>query len=583
MSPRTRACLGLALLLLVTACLVPTAVPARPRSPGPVFGPVVADFALPDHRGKPHSLNDLADRRLVVIVFLGNDCPLARACAPRLAELARTFGPRGVAFLGVNANAQDSLAGLGAYARAHKLPFPLLKDADQALADRLGAERTPEAFVLDQHRAVRYRGRIDDRHSVGARRGRPTRHDLALALEDLLAGRAVSSPRTPSPGCLIGRRPRVSPRGAIAYTKHVAPILQRRCVECHRAGEVAPFALARYSQAVAWSATMREVIDEGRMPPWFASPQHGTFRNDARLTAQEKETLLAWIDNGCPEGDPADLPRFPPRATGWRIPKPDRVFFMADRPHRIPAEGELRYEYFTVDPGFKEDRYVRAAEVRPGNPSVVHHALVMLLRPGEEGPGDSLGALLDYAPGMAPTVLPPGHAIHAPAGSKFVFQLHYTPNGSPQEDRTRLGLVFLDKKDVRKLVRGGAVINPAIDIPPGARDYRLTGEQVLTEDVRLLSMSPHMHLRGQAFRFEAVYPGGRREVLLDVPRYDFNWQLRYELAEPKRLPRGARLVCTAVYDNSEDNPANPDSKSAVAWGDKTSDEMLIGFYAYVPD
>jgi peroxiredoxin len=575
--------LALAVVLIVIAGLVPLARPSRPRAPAPILAPVMADFTLPDHRGKPHSLRDLAGYRLVVIVFLGNDCPIARACAPRLAELARAFGPRGVAFLGVNANAQDSLVGLGAYARAHKLPFPLLKDADHALADRLGAERTPEAFVLDERRAVRYRGRIDDQYSVGARRGRPTRHDLALALEALLAGQPVSSPRTSSPGCLIGRRPQVVPRGAITYTKHIAPILQRRCVECHRAGEVAPFALTRYSEASAWSAMIREVVDEGRMPPWFASPRHGTFRNDARLTAQEKELLLAWIDNGCPEGNPGNLPRFPPLPSGWRIPRPDQVVFMADRPHRVPAEGELRYEYFTVDPGFQEDRYVRAAEVRPGNASVVHHALVMLARPGEDEFGDGLGALLDYAPGMAPTVLPPGHAIHVPAGSKFVFQLHYTPNGSPQEDRTRLGLVFADNKAVKKLVRGGAVLNPALDIPAGAADYRLTAEQVLTENVRLLSLSPHMHLRGKAFRFEAVFPGGRREVLLDVPRYDFNWQLRYELAEPRPLPRGTRLVCTAVYDNSADNPANPDPKSVVTWGDQTSDEMLIGFYAYVAE
>jgi peroxiredoxin len=577
-----RTSVALAALLAVTAGLGLMARAARPGARPAPTGRPVSDFSLRDHRGRPHALADLAGRRLVVLVFLGNDCPLARASAPRLAELARAYGPRGVAFLGVNANAQDSLAGLGAFAREHALPFPLLKDPDHALADALGAERTPEAFVLDR-RVVRYRGRIDDQHTVGARRGAPTRRDLAAALDELLAGRPVSQPVTRAAGCRIGRRPAVRPAGAVTYTRHVAPLLRRRCIECHRPGEAAPFPLTRYAEVTAWSAMIREVVAEGRMPPWFASPRHGRFRNDARLSAEEKQLLLAWIDAGCPEGDPADLAPAPAFATGWRIPRPDRVLAMSDRPFQVPAEGELSYEYFTVDPSFREDRYVRAAEVRPGAPGVVHHALVLLLRPGEEAPGDSLGALLDYAPGMAPLVLPEGHAVHVPAGSKFVFQLHYTPNGSPQQDLTRLGLVFADKAEVKKLVRGGAVINPAIDIAPGDPDYRLTAEQALTEDVRLLSLSPHMHLRGKSFRFEAAYPDGRREVLLDVPRYDFNWQLRYELAEPRRLPRGTRLVCVARYDNSADNPHNPDPSARVGWGDHTRDEMLIGFFAYVAD
>src|SRR5262245_45355978 len=542
----------------------------------------VDDFSLSDGRGQVHSLSDLGDKELVVVVFLGTQCPLAKLYGPRLAELAAEFEPRGVGFLSIDANARDSLADIDHFVRTHNIPFPVLQDADHAFADRLAAERTPEAFVLDRARAVRYRGRIDDQLAIGVQRPAPQRRDLAEALTELLAGRPVSQPVLASSGCRIGRTPRKPPSGDVTYSNQVARIFQRRCFECHRDGETAPFSLTRYADAAGWAPMIREVIDNGRMPPWFADPNHGRFRNDPRLTAEEKELLRRWIDDGCPEGDPADLPK-PTFIDGWRIPQPDRVVFMAEGPHSVPARGDVPYQYFLVDPGFREDVFVRAAEVRPGNRAVVHHALVLLVPPGAaESSAASPGAMRDYAPGMQPTDSPDGGALHVPAGSRFLFQMHYTPGGTEQLDRSCLGLVFADPKTVRYRARGGAVVNTAIDIPPGARDYRLSAEWEAPEDLLLLSLSPHMHLRGRSFRFEAVHPDGRREVLLDVPRYDFHWQLRYELAEPARLPRGGRLVSTAVYDNSRDNPNTPDPNRSVGWGDQTTDEMLIGFFTAVP-
>lgn len=563
--------------------MTPVASESRSASETPL-GRSVADFTLRDHRGKQHSLSDYSDKKLVVVVFLGAACPLAQLYAPRLAELRRQYEARGVAFLGINANAQDSLADMAAYARRHRLPFPILKDPDHAAADALGAERTPEAFVLDSGRTVRYWGRIDDQYGIGVHRAQPQKRDLADALEDLLAGRPVARPVVASVGCLIGRRLSVPPQGEVTYARHIRPLLEKRCIECHRPGEIAPFALTDSRDVVGWSAMIREVVSEGRMPPWFASPRFGHFRNDARLSPAEKQLLFAWIDNGCPEGDMADAPPPARFLQGWRIPRPDQVVYMAEEPAVVAAEGEVVYQYFLVDPGFTEDKYLQAAEVRPGNRAVVHHALVAVVPPGaDQAKFDTLGALLDYAPGMPPTILPEGLAIRVPAGSKFLFQMHYTSTGTRQEDRSYLGLVFADPTKVKSRVEGGAVINQAIDIPAGAADYRLSAEHVFEVDVRLLSLSPHMHLRGKAFRFEAHYPDGRRETLLDVPRYDFNWQLRYDLAHAKPLPRGTRMVCSARYDNSADNPANPDPTRAVGWGDQTWEEMLIGFFAFVRD
>jgi peroxiredoxin len=570
------------------ACLLMLPLGAGPgtqegQPPGPPLegnGQPVADFTLRDARGREWGLRTFTDKRLVVVVFLGADCPLAKQYAPRLVELAGAYGSRGVAFLGINANAQDSLADVAAYVRRHKIPFPIVKDPDQDIADRLGAVRTPEAFVLDQTRTVLYRGRIDDQYSVGVQRAGPTRRDLAEALDEILSGRAVSRPVVAPAGCLIGREPRVRPRGTITYAGQVGDIVRRRCAGCHQRGEIAPFPLTTAKEVVRWSAMIREVVSEGRMPPWFADPAHGRFRNDARLTAHEKRLLLAWIDDGCPLGDVREAPVEP--FDGWRIGTPDLVLPMADRPFAVPAEGEVAYQYFLVDPDFRTDHFVRAAQVRPGNLGVVHHALVSVVPPdGDVRRLDNVGALLDYAPGMPPATLPEGYAIRIPAGSKFLFQLHYTPNGSKQTDLTRLGLVFTDAHRVRHEVRGGAVVQTELSIPPGSARHREVGELELTEDVRLLSLSPHMHLRGRSFRFEAVFADGQREVLLNVPRYDFNWQLRYELAEPKRLRAGTRLVCTAFYDNSADNPANPDPTQTVGWGDQTNEEMLIGFFAFV--
>jgi peroxiredoxin len=571
--------LALTAFLLATRRSSPVSMPSR-ADPAPP-GSQVTDFTLRDFRGHPHSLRELADNPVVVIAFLGTSCPLGRLYGPRLAELAREFGPRRVAFLAVNANARDSLSDLAAYARTNQIPFPILKDADNAIADRLGATRTPEVLVLDRERRVRYRGRIDDQFAIDVRRPAPTRRDLAVALEELLAGRPVSCPVTEPSGCLIARAPVGESPGDVTYSRHVARIVQQHCVACHRPGEIGPFPLTCYREVAAWASMIHEVVENGRMPPWLADPRHGQFRNDARLTEDEKRLLRRWIDGGCPEGDAAELPPPPAYVSGWRIPRPDLVVSMAERPWTVPAEGEVRYQYFLADPGFTQDRYVRAAEVRPGNPAVVHHALVLLVPPPGEGPPDPLGALLDYAPGMPPTVLPDGYAVRVRAGSKFLFQMHYTPNGSEQQDRSSLGLAFADPAAVRHEVRGGAVINQAVAIPPGAADYRLTAELAVPEDWRLLSLSPHLHLRGKSFRYEAVYPDGRREVLLDVPHYDFNWQLRYELAEPRLLPRGTRLVCSARYDNSRNNPNNPDPTQAVGWGEQTSDEMLIGFFAAV--
>jgi peroxiredoxin len=569
-------------VISLAACAVQAEDAASPeKSP---IGRQIESFQLHDYRGREHKLADYDDSELIVVIFLGTDCPLVRQYVPRINELARKYAERGVTILGINSNRQDTVTEVAAYARRWQLEIPILKDPGNVVADQFGAVRTPEAFVLDQQRVIRYGGRIDDQFGVGIQRPRATRDDLAIALDELLEEKPVSRPVTDCPGCFIGRVHRGEPRGEVTYSNQIARIVQRHCVNCHREGDIAPFELTDYDEVAGWAETMLEVVDTGRMPPWFADPRYGKFSNDAGLSDDEKELLTTWVENGCPEGDPKQLPEPVQYTQGWQIQEPDLIVHMRNRPFRVRAEGEVAYQHFTVDPGFKEDKWVQAAEARPGNPEVVHHILVFVQPPGANRMALLLGdgLLTIYTPGTAPWTYPSGSAIRIPAGSKLSFQVHYTPNGRVQEDRSMVGFVFADPATVQRKAVNGMTLSFAFRIPPEADNHEVTSQMMFREDTYLYSLFPHMHLRGKSFRYELEYTDGTREVLLNVPRYDFNWQLRYVFEEPKLVPRGTRLRCIAHFDNSEENLANPNPKAWVRFGDQTWEEMMIGFFTSIP-
>jgi len=572
-------------LTVSIAIFMGLSAPALAEDAASPIGKKVENFTLPDFYGRARSLSEL-DGKVVALVFLGTECPLVKSYAPRLRDLTVEFEKQGVAFLGVDANLQDSLTEIAAFARSMEIPFPILKDKNNELADRIGAERTPEVFVLDKDRVVRYWGRIDDQYGfkTGAGYVKPklAQRNLADALAEVVAGKPVSQSVAKADGCLIGRVAKVEPKGDVTYSNQIARLMQNRCAECHRTGELAPFTLTSYDDLIGWSAMIREVVSEGRMPPWFADPKHGHFANDARLSAEEKQQLFTWIDNGCPQGDSKDLPEPRKFVEGWRIGEPDQVFKMAEKPFQVPAEGVISYKFFTVDPGWTTDKWIAAAESRPGNSKVVHHIIASAVPPGvsPRDPFAGIG-LGGYAPGTIPLACPPGVAVFVPAGSKIVFQLHYTTNGTAQEDLSILGVKFADPKTVKQVIDDGLIGQLAFRIPPGKSDFEIKSKDQVSRDLLLLDLTPHMHVRGKSFRFEAEYPDGAREVLLDVPNYDFNWQLTYVLKEPKPLPKGTWIHCFAHYDNSADNPANPDPTRTVTFGEQTWDEMMFGFYSTI--
>jgi peroxiredoxin len=547
-------------------------------------------FSLKDVAGHDVALTDFRDKKAVVVVFTGTECPVSNYYVLRLKELHGKYAPKGVQFLAVNSNPQDSVEGVADHAKREGIPFPVLKDADQKVAELLRAERTPEVVLLDARRTICYRGRIDDQFGVGFRRPKPNRRDLVEALDEVLAGKSVSVGRTPVTGCLIARSKKSTPAGKITYSNQIARLFQKNCQECHRPGEIGPFSLLTYSQAKGWADMIHETVDSGRMPPWHADPHYGKFANDRRLSKEDKETLLAWIDRGCPQGDEKDSPAPKEWHEGWWIGKPDVVISMP-KDFMVPADGGkggVPYQYFTVPTNFTEDKWIQAAEARPGNRAVVHHIIAFVIEPAgakrpsegrRGGRGDGLGYLVGVAPGEEGLILPPGMGKKIPKGASITFQMHYTPNGVAQKDRSSLGLIFC-KEPPKQLVRTAAISAHELKIPAGDANYQTKSSAKYDKETVILSFMPHMHLRGKDFEYRVKYPDGRTEVVLSVPRYDFAWQMRYVLAEPLRLAAGSTVLCTAHFDNSRNNPNNPDPSRTVTWGQQTWDEMMIGWMQY---
>src|SRR5689334_13524111 len=362
------------------------------------------------------------------------------------------------------------------------------------------------------------------------------------------------------------------------FYRDVLPILQNRCQECHRAGEMAPMPLVTYRETRPWAKAIREATRTRKMPPWFGDPCCGKFANDRSLTAAEIDTLGAWASTGAAEGDAKDAPQAREWPQGWNLGTPDQVVEMP-RAFEVPAKGAVEYQYFAAPTGFTKDRWVQGVEVRPGNRAVVHHVVVYIREPGSTWTGGPTKAdiLTVYAPGSSPDVWPQGMAKRVKAGSDLVFEIHYTPNGRPTTDRERVGLVIA-KSPPEKAVLTLQMGNDTFTIPPGERDYRVRVGGTLPNDALLLGFFPHMHLRGKAFEYTRIGDNGLPETLLKVSKYDFYWQMTYRLATPLALKKGTRLEWMAWFDNSPNNPRNPDPSAEVRYGQQSWDEMMIGFF-----
>ncbi len=557
------------------------------------------DFTLADVAGKTHALRSLKGKKAVVLLFTGIQCPRSVAAEPRLCDMEQKYGAQGAAFLAINSNRHESPAEIADHVRKGSFTIPVLKDPGNRFADLYKVEIQPTAFVLDGDLRVRYRGLIDD-HKVEEF---VRTHHLRDAIEAVVAGNEPAVKATEPVGCSVKREEAAAASTEVTYSRHVAPILNRHCVGCHRPGQVGPFPLEGHEQASAWSREIARWTKSRAMPPWKPVSNHGLYYNERRLTDEEIELLQRWHRNGAPEGDPRETPPAPALAGGWMLGKPDAVL-EAEGGYEIPARGKDEYRCYVIKNPFDEDRWVTGVEYRVGNMRAVHHIIGYLDMSGQSerrdasdpGPGYKSngagpmivpsGSLAGWAPGNMPRMLPSGTARQLRKGERIVVETHYHKTGRPERDGGTKVALYFAKEPVKRKLQVHTVANPLLVIPPDAENHKVVapGFGAFSSDVHAFDVMPHMHLLGKEISVIALFPDGTKKDLVAIKQWDFNWQETYQFKEPIPFPKGTRIRVEAVYDNSLKNPNNPTNPpKRVRWGEETTDEMCIAFVHFTVD
>jgi hypothetical protein len=534
------------------------------------------NFRLIDQAGKAHELHYFGNDESVkafVLIFTKNGCTEMTNQRAVIKALGAKFGLQGVKFWMIDSNPADTRATIASESTTLGLGLPVLHDRAQTVARLYGVSRAAEVVCVARDGfEIFYQGSFDERTTATS--GTATRNYVDEALTEFLAGKPVTVRATKPAGCDVP----VIPAGDVSYGTDIAPILQAKCVTCHSPGNVAPWAMTNHAIVKAYSTLIRDEVSAHNMPPWHADPQFGRFKNDISLSIDEERKLIQWIAAGAPRGtgpDPLENIPAPPPKWPVELGPPDLVIKAPVQ--QVTAEGVEPYRYIYVQNGLAAETWVKAAIVRPSNTRVVHHYIVW------EGQSSSQMAsgIASYVPGFNPSSFPEGTGIKVSPGW-VTFNLHYTPTGEPETDEPELALWF-HKTPPTKELQTLPLVNDTFTIPAGANEYQVVQEFTIPAflgPVTLYSMSPHMHLRGARMKFEIVDLTGKRETLLSVPKYDFHWQTKYELAEPRRVPAGTKVIATGAFDNSELNLENPDPASPVRWGEQSYEEMFIGYFDF---
>jgi len=548
----------------------------------------VENFRLMDNRGDSHELYYYDDMNAVVVMVQGNGCPIVRNAMPRFQALKNEYAEQGVQFFLLNSNLQDNRQTVAREAEEFGYDIPVLLDDTQIIGESMDLVRTGEVFVLDPKTwSVTYHGAVDDRLDYETQKAEASKHYLKDAIDDMLAGQPVAVASTEPLGCLINfpEKQNRAQHASISYSEDIAPMLADNCVACHRDGGIGPWAMTDYNMVRGFSLMIREVVRTQRMPPWHADPAIGHFSNDRSLSAEQTQKLVHWIEAGAPRGEgPDPLTEMDHNWGTWAVHEPElgEPDYVINIPAaEVPATGVVDYMYHFVENNIEEDVWVKAAEILPGDRAVLHHVITSFGQMETEGrrkgrlKREGQGGLRGYVPGMVSQHFPEDTGVFLPADATIEFQMHYTTNGKATVDESKLGIWVYDEPPEHR-VFSMILANGRIKIPPHAKNHMETAERVMPKPAIIYNMLPHAHFRGKASQFSVVYPDGTEEVLLHVPNYDFNWQTTYELAEPKYIPAGTKIVHTTWWDNSAQNPANPDPTVEVTWGDQSFEEMLFG-------
>lgn len=551
--------------LAVSSAIILTDRASADREPVSAEIPARADdFRLVDHTGYAQSLRRLKDVKAIVLMTQVNGDPGSRAAAKGLEALRRQYA--GMEFLMLNSSLADTRPAIAAEAAAQGYTIPILDDDLQLAGEQLGVTYAGEAFVLEPGLLrVLYHG--------------PAGEPLAAALADIDAGRPVARPSVAGTGAAIAfpERERRAAHANISYAKDIAPILESRCIACHQEGGIGPFAMSEYSVVKQFAPMIREALRTDTMPPWHPDPLVGRFKHDASLTDDQVRTLVHWIEAGAPRGEGADpLAAVTHTAPEWPLGKPDLVL---DVPaFTLPPAGEVQYQYPTVSNPLKEGRWVKAATLMPGDRRGVHHILAGYI-PGKplQGPasaGQWEANYGEYAVGGESFKVPDGMGIYLPPGGHMGFQMHYTPYGRTAVDNSKMALYFYPEGETpERIMRHTVIADNFIELPPNTDRHREVAYLTFPKEAKLYSVFLHTHYRGQAGRLDMILPDGTKRELINLPRYDFNWQRTYDFVEPVTVPAGAKLVATYFYDNSVRNAANPAPDETVIWGDQSWEEM----------
>ena len=559
------------LLGLIPATVLGVAVEKLPR------------FSGIDLQGK-YFESSRVETPVTVLFFTGTGCPVVRQSIPKLKEIYGKYKGDQVTFLLINTSAEDSLQTIEKEMRELRVsPVRVLVDDKQALTLGFGVDRTAEVIAIDNRESrLIYRGAIDDQLTDGGQKPKATEHYLKTALEEFFAGKPVTLARTQTHGCRItfegGKK--------VSYAREVVPILQQKCLHCHSEGNIGPFQMSSHAKVKNKARMIEETIMNRQMPPWHADNQRGHYKNDMSLSIVQTQNLLTWIQQGSTKDEGEDpLVAVHAREAElnkqeWISGTPDMVVSLPER-QTIPATGLLDYRHFTLKSKFTNDVWLSGITVRPGNRLVVHHIIVRAKFEGVGDDGSGKGKfMVGWAPGARIAKYPENTGRFLGKDAEFDVEIHYTTCGTEQTDLSQIGFYLRPSPPEREIIVAASYGLDFV-IAPNDEDSRTFTTLPVKQETVIHTLSPHMHLRGSWMKYEALYPNGKRELLLSVPRFDFNWQTVYQLEEPKTLPAGSWLLVTGGFDNSKKNAHNPDPNKRVTWGDQSFDEMFIGFLEVV--